>query len=365
MSIKGYVLVINPGSTSTKIALIDGAGEAKITNLSHSTEEVKKYDKVYDQREMRTEVILSWLREQGIQINELSAVVGRGGLLKPMPSGTYLVTDKMLEDLRLAEQGEHASNLGGIIARSIAEQANIPSYIVDPVSVDELADVARVSGFPQLPRISLVHALNMRAVTRKVCNKLNLSFQNSSYVVAHLGGGISIAPVCKGRIIDVCSANDDGPFSPERSGGLPVGEVVKMAYSGKYTYAELKKKLLREGGLTAYLGTNDGRAVDKMIDEGDKNAELILKAMAYRIAKEIGGMSIALRGKADAIILTGGLAYNKRLVDWITERVSFIAPIEVVPGENEMVALYEGAVRVLNGDEKAKIYEDEILINKI
>lgn len=362
MSIKGYVLVINPGSTSTKIALFDGAGESKVTNLSHSTEEVKRYERVYDQKEMRTEVILNWLREQGVQVSELSAVVGRGGLLKPMPSGTYLVTEKMLEDLRLAEQGEHASNLGGIIAHSIAMQANIPSFIVDPVAVDEFEEVARISGLPQLPRKSLVHALNIRAVTRRVCNKLDLNFENSSFVVAHMGGGMSIAPIYKGRILDVNNANEDGPFSPERAGGLPVGQVAKMAFSGKYTCAELRKRLLREGGLTAYLGTNDGRVVNKMIDEGDKNAELVLNAMAYQIAKEIGAMSIALCGKADAIILTGGLAYNKKIVDWITERVSFIAPVEVVPGEDEMLALYEGAIRVLNGDEKAKIYEKEILI---
>lgn len=363
MSIKGYILVINPGSTSTKIALFNGARESKVTNLSHSSEEVKKYERIYDQKEMRTEVILKWLKEQGVELEELSAVVGRGGLLRPMPGGTYSVTEKMLEDLKLGYQGEHASNLGGIIAYSIAEKVNIPSFIVDPVAVDEFEEVVRVSGLPQLPRRSLVHALNIKAVTRRVCKKLNLGFESSSYVVAHLGGGISISPVQKGRIIDVNNANEDGPFSPERAGGLPVGDVAKMAYSGKYTYKELKKKLVGEAGLIAYLGTNDGRIVNSLIDNGDEKAELILKAMAYQIAKEIGAMSTALCERANAVILTGGLAHNKKLVDLITERVSFIAPVEVVPGEDEMTALYEGAVRVLNGEEKAKVYEEEVKIN--
>lgn len=357
---KEHILAINPGSTSTKIALYRDGQCISSTNLLHSIEEIKIFEKIYDQKDMRTDVILSWLKDTGLSAEDLRAVVGRGGLLRPMTGGTYLVTEAMLEDLKLGFQGEHASNLGGIIAYEIASKVDIPAFIVDPVAVDEFEAVARVSGLPEIPRRSLVHALNIKAVTRRVCSKLDKSFENSSYVVAHLGGGISIAPVKNGRIIDVNNANEDGPFSPERAGGLPAGEVAKMAYSGKYTYKELKKKLVGEAGLTAYLGTNDGRVVDRLIEEGYGKAELILKAMAYQIAKEIAAYSTTLMGKVDAVILTGGLAHNKRLVGWIKERVEFIAPIELVPGEDEMQSLYEGAARVVKGEEAAKIYENEV-----
>jgi butyrate kinase len=359
-----FILVINPGSTSTKIALYDGGKCLSLTNLSHSTEEIKIYEKIYEQKEMRTSVILKWLGEQGVKPEDLSAVVGRGGLLRSMPGGTYLISEAMLQDLKTGYQGEHASNLGGIIAYEIAKNFDIPSFIVDPVAVDEFEEVSRISGLPQLPRRSLVHALNIKAVTRKICCKLGNSFEDSSYVVAHLGGGISIAPVRNGRIIDVNNANEEGPFSPERCGSLPALEVAKLCYSGKYSNKELKKKLIGNGGLTAYLGTNDGRNVDKLIEAGDKKAELVFKALAYQISKEIGAYSTVLCGKLDAIILTGGLAYNERLVNWISEMVSFIAPVEVVPGEGEMEALYEGAERVVSGKEKAKIYEKEVFINK-
>jgi len=310
---------------------------------------------------MRTTVILDWLENVGLLLKDLSAVVGRGGLLRPMPGGTYKVTEAMLEDLKMGFQGEHASNLGGIIAYEIACKANIPAFIVDPVAVDEFEDIARISGLPELPRRSLVHALNIKAVTRRVCAKLNKEFTDSSFVVAHLGGGISIAPIINGRIVDVNNANEDGPFSPERAGGLPVGDVVRLAYSKRYTYKELKKKLVGEAGLVAYLGTNDGRVVDKEIDDGDEKAELVFRAMAYQIAKEIGAYSTVLKGKVDAIIITGGLAYNKRLIGWISERVKFIAPVELVPGEDELLALYEGAKRVISGEEVAKTYEEEAL----
>lgn len=360
MNKMGHILVINPGSTSTKIALFYEGKCLSSTNLSHNTEEIKAFEKIYDQKDMRISLILDWLEGQGLALEDLRAVVGRGGLLRPMPGGTYSVTEAMLEDLKLGFQGEHASNLGGIIAQEIAKKVSIPAFIVDPVAVDEFEEIARVSGLPELPRRSLVHALNIKAVTRRVCSKLDKGFTSSSYVVAHLGGGISIAAVKNGSIIDVNNANEDGPFSPERAGGLPVGDVVKMAYSGKYTYKELKKKLVGEAGLTAYLGTNDGRVVNKSIEEGNKKAEVVLKAMAYQIAKEIGAYATALRGKVEAVILTGGLAYNEKLTGWIKERVGFIAPVEIVPGEDEMQALYEGALRVVTGEESAKIYENEV-----
>ena len=363
MNKKGYILVINPGSTSTKIALYENGISIADTNLSHSSEEIKKYERIYDQKDMRTELIVLWLKSEGYALSDLACTVGRGGLLRPMPGGTYAVTEKMLFDLEVGFQGEHASNLGGIIANEIAKKVNIPSFIVDPVAVDEFENVARISGLPELPRRSLVHALNIKAVTRRVCEKLNKSFENSSFVVAHIGGGISIAPIKNGRIIDVNNANEEGPFSPERAGGLPAGDIAFMAYSGNYTYKELKKKIIGEGGLVGYLGTNDGRVVDKRISQGEEKAELILNAMAYQISKEIGAMATVINWKVDAIILTGGMAHNKRLVEWIGERVSFIAKVELVPGEDEMLALAEGANRVISGQEIAKIYENEVHID--
>jgi butyrate kinase len=362
MGKKNYILAINPGSTSTKIAIFQGENSVVDANLSHSTEEIKKYEHIFEQKDMRTEVILQWMSENNIEIEDLVAVVGRGGLLRPMPGGTYQITDKMLEDLKLGFQGQHASNLGGIIANEIAKRVSIPAYIVDPVAVDEIEDVSRISGLPQITRRSLVHALNVKAVTRRVCDRRDLEFTNSSFVVAHIGGGITVAPVKDGRLLDCNNANEEGPFSPERTGGLPVGDLAKLAFSGKYTLPELKKKITGQGGLVAYLGTNDGRIVDKMIEEGNEKAELILKAMAYQISKEIGAMATALCGKLDAIILTGGLAHNKRLTNWISEYVGFIAPVELVPGEDEMLALAQGALRVVEGKEVAKIYENEVNI---
>lgn len=362
MNKMGLILVINPGSTSTKLALYSNDAILLSTNISHSLEELKKIDKVCDQKEMRTKLILDWLKDNSIALEDLCAVVGRGGLLRPMPGGTYLVTGEMLRDLEIGIQGEHASNLGGIIAYEIANIVKVPAFIVDPVAVDEFDEIARISGHPDLPRRSLVHALNVKAVTRVVCNRLGKSFDNSSFVVVHLGGGISIAPVKNGKILDVNNANEEGPFSPERAGSLPVAEVIKLAFSGKYSYKELKKKIVSEAGFTAYLGTNDGREVNKRIEEGDSKSDLILRALAYQIAKDIGAYATVLYGKIDAIIITGGLAYNKRLMDLIEEMVSFIAPVEYVPGEDEMKALYEGALRVLKGEEKAKIYENEVFI---
>jgi butyrate kinase len=358
-----FILAINPGSTSTKLSLFKGEQCIATDNLTHSTEELKKYNSIYEQREMRAEVILNWLQKQRVNVEDLSAIVGRGGLLRPMPGGTYKVTEKMLEDLKIGYQAEHASNLGGIIADNIAKKANLPAFIVDPVAVDEIVDEARISGIPEIPRRSLVHALNIKAVTRRVCADLNKDFSNSSFVVAHLGGGISISPVKDGRILDANNANEEGPFSPERTGGLPCGDLIKLAFSGKYTYGGLKKKIVGEGGLTGYLGTNDGREVNRRIEAGDKKAEIILKAMAYQISKEIGAMATVLSGKIDAIILTGGMAYNKKLTDIIEEMISFIAPVKLVPGEDEMLALMQGALRVLKGEEKAKIYEQEVCIN--
>ncbi len=360
MGEKKYILAINPGSTSTKIAIFQGETCVVDENLSHSSEEIKKFEHIYEQKDMRSEVILKWLGHNNISLEDLVAVVGRGGLLRPMPGGTYTVTEKMIEDLKEGYQGQHASNLGGIIAKEIAQKINVPAFIVDPVAVDEIEEVARISGLPEITRKSLVHALNVKAVTRRVCDRKSLDLNNSSFVVAHIGGGITVSPVKDGKLLDCNNANEEGPFSPERTGGLPVGDLAKLAFSGKYTLPELKKKITGQGGLVAYLGTNDGRVVDKRIEDGDQKAELIFKAMAYQLAKELGAMATVLCGKLDAIILTGGLAHNKRLTNWISEYVSFIAPVELVPGEDEMLALAQGALRVVKGEEVAKIYENEV-----
>jgi butyrate kinase len=354
------LLVINPGSTSTKVAVFKKTENIVQKNLSHSTEELVKYEKITDQFEYREHMILDWLKEEKIELESLAAVVGRGGLLKPMPSGTYKVTDAMIEDLKIGVQGEHASNLGGILARGIADLQGIPSFIVDPVAVDEFPDIARVSGLPELPRKSLVHSLNIKAVGRRAAKDMGKTLADVNFIVAHLGGGISISPVEKGLIIDANNANDAGPFSPERAGSLPVGALIKLCYSGKYTQSEIKKMIVGKAGLVGYLGTNDARDVIKMIESGDEKAALIFDAMTYQISKEIGAMATVLKGKVDAVILTGGIAYSNLLCEKIAKRVQFIAPVKVYPGEDEMLALAEGTQRVLDGEENAKIYEDEV-----
>lgn len=361
---KKYILVINPGSTSTKIGLFGDGNVIFTRNLSYSRDILKNYENVYEQKDLRLKGIIEALEENNISGEELIAVVGRGGLLRPMPGGTYLVTEGMVKDLKVGYQGEHASNLGGILAKEIGDKVNIKSYIVDPVAVDEFEEVARISGMPEIKRRSLVHALNINAVVRKISLSIGKEFNETSFIVAHLGGGISIAPVKNGKIIDVNCANDDGPFSPERSGGLPGGDLVKLAYSGKYTYSQLKKKTVGEGGLVAHLGTNEGREVLRRInEEQDKKAEFIFKAMTYNIAKEIGAMAAVLRGKMDGVILTGGLSNNAFVVERIKEYISFLGPIYIVPGEDELLALYLGAKRAEEGIEKYKIYEEEVDIN--
>ncbi|MGE5630261.1 MAG: butyrate kinase [Caulobacteraceae bacterium] len=354
------ILVINPGSTSTKVAIFRNGENVLQKNLSHSAEEVAKFTKVTDQYEYRQKMILDWMKEVGISTESLSAVVGRGGLLKPMPGGTYKVTDAMIADLRIGIQGEHASNLGGIIAKAIADPEGISAFIVDPVASDEFDDIARVSGMPEVPRRSLVHALNIKAVARRAAKDMGKGLEDVNFIIAHLGGGISIAPLRKGKIVDVSGADDGGPFSPERTGGLPVGDLVKLCYSGKYTQAEMKKKVLGKSGLVGYLGTNNARDVVQMIENGNKNADLIFDAMAYQIAKEIGSMATVLKGEIDAVVLTGGLAYSELLCGRISRRVEFIAPVKVYAGEDEMLALAEGAMRVLKNEETPKIYEEEV-----
>ncbi|SET12248.1 butyrate kinase [Natronincola peptidivorans] len=358
-----YVLVINPGSTSTKVGLFKEEESVYEAKLNHSPQELEKFNKITEQYELRKQIILQWLNEIDIKTAEIKAVVGRGGLLRPMPGGTYKVTEAMIKDLNLGFQGEHASNLGGIIAKAIADAEGIEAYIVDPVAVDEFENVARVSGIPEIQRRSLGHALNIKAVGHRVAADLNKEFQEVNLVVAHLGGGISVAPVKKGKLVDYNNANEMGPFSPERAGGVPIGDLAKLCFSGKYTHAEIKGKLRGKGGLTGYLRTNNAIEVEERIETGDEKAKLVYDAMCYQIAKEIGAMATVLDGKVDAVVLTGGIAYSNYVTKTIAESVSFIAPVMIHPGEDEMKALNEGVLRVTTGNERFKIYEEEVNIN--
>jgi butyrate kinase len=351
------ILTINPGSTSTKIAVFDGESLLYEEVLRHQSSELEQYKTIIDQYDFRKRVILESLESKGINLRKLKAVVGRGGLLKPIPGGTYGVNEFMISDLKEAKYGEHASNLGAIIAWEIAQNLKIPAFIVDPVVVDELNDIARISGHPMIARRSIFHALNQKAVGRRVAKDLGKDYYDCNLVIAHLGGGISVGAHFKGRVVDVNNALDgEGPFSPERAGGLPIGDLAKLCYSGKFTLDSLKKHLVGKGGLVAYLGTNDGREVVKRIENGDEEAALVYDAMAYQIAKEIGMMVVVLKGNFDAIILTGGLAYDKYLMGKIRERIDNLGKVLVYPGEDEMIALAQGALRVIMGEETAKEY---------
>jgi butyrate kinase len=351
------ILVINPGSTSTKIGVYEDEAQVLVETLRHSAEEIGKYATIFDQYEFRKDVILKVLADKSFDVKELGAVVGRGGLLKPVEGGTYAVDEKMLEDLKVGVMGQHASNLGGIIADEIAKSLSIPSFIVDPVVVDELQDVARISGMPEIERMSIFHALNQKAVARRYAAEHGKDYDDVNLVVVHLGGGVSVGTHKNGRVIDVNNALDgEGPFSPERSGGLPVGQLVDLCFSGKFTLAEMKKKITGRGGMVAYLNTNDFIEIEKKALSGDKEYKMIFDAFIYQVAKEIGKNAAVLSGNVDAVILTGGIAYSKPVVQGISEMVSFIAPIVVYPGEDELLALAQGGLRVLKGSEIARKY---------
>lgn len=351
------ILVINPGSTSTKIGVYEDETPVLVETLRHSAEEIGKYATIFDQYEFRKDVILKVLADKNFDVKELKAVVGRGGLLKPVEGGTFAVDEKMLEDLKVGVMGQHASNLGGIIADEIAKSLNIPAFIVDPVVVDEMQDVARISGMPEIERMSIFHALNQKAVARRYAAEHGKDYDDVNLIVVHLGGGVSVGTHKDGRVIDVNNALDgEGPFSPERSGGVPVGSLVELCYSGKFTLAEMKKKITGRGGMVAYLNTNDFIEIEKKALEGDKEYKLIFDAFVYQVAKEIGKNAAVLSGNVDAVILTGGIAYSKPVVAGISEMVSFIAPIVVYPGEDELLALAQGGLRVLKGEETARKY---------
>ncbi|MFC4324048.1 butyrate kinase [Litchfieldia salsa] len=351
------ILVINPGSTSTKIGVFENERSMFEKTIRHDYDQINSFDSIISQYEFRKETILETLDSEAINISKISAVCGRGGLLRPIEGGTYLVNELMLKDLKAGYAGQHASNLGGIIAYEIASALNIPSYIVDPVVVDELEPIARISGLPMIERKSIFHALNQKAVARRVAADFGKKYEELNLIVTHMGGGITIGAHKRGKVIDVNNGlHGDGPFSPERAGTVPVGDLVALCYSGDYFREEVMKMLVGQGGLVGYLNTSDAIKVEKMIKAGDNKAKLVYEAMAYQVAKEIGAASAVLEGKVDAIILTGGIAFSQDFINYITNRVNWIADVIVHPGENELQALAEGALRVLRGEEHHKEY---------
>jgi len=351
------ILAINPGSTSTKVAVYDGRQPLFVDEVAHSAADLAAYAHIADQYPLRRDAVLASLAAHGVSISSLTAVVGRGGMLRPVPSGTFLVNQSMLDELRTPGPREHASNLGAIVAHEIASQAGIPAFIVDPVCVDEFEPLARISGLPEIERRSLSHALNLKATARRAARDLGHPYESLDLIVVHMGGGISVSPHHHGRMIDVNQALDGtGPFSPERAGGLPVGDVIRLCFSGRYTYDQLFRRIAGQGGLVAHLGTNQATEVEKRIAAGDEHARLIYEAMAYQIAKEIGAMATVLYGHVDAIVLTGGLAHSQMLCGWLRQRVGWIAPIMIYPGQDEMRAMVEGVLRVLEGEEQVREY---------
>jgi butyrate kinase len=354
---KNYlILTINPGSTSTKIGVFKNEESIFETTVMHSVKLLEEYDKIWNQYSFRKHEIIEELERNNISLKDLDVVVGRGGLFKPIESGVYVVDENMIEDARIGVQGEHASNLGCVIAYGIGWEFNIPAYITNPPSVDELEDVARVSGNKNIERNSIFHALNVFSTARIYAKDIKKDLKDLNLIVAHLGGGITVTALQKGRAINVNNGLDEGPFSPQRSGKLPLFKLVDLAYSNKLTKKELKKMLVGNGGFASYFGTNDAREIEKLASEGSPEHKIIFEAMAYQIAEEIGSRATNLKGNVDSIILTGGLAYSKLLVSLITERVEFISNVSIYAGENELKALAMGGLRVLKGETDPKKY---------
>jgi len=352
------ILVINPGSTSTKIAVFQNRKQIFFTNIKHLQEILEKFERIADQFEFRKITVIDELKKAGIEFKKIKIVVGRGGLLKPIEGGVYRVNEAMIHDIQ-NPMGEHESNLGGLIAYEVAKEIgkNIMAIIVDPTCMDEMEEIARISGMPEIQRRSFLHALNQRAVARTFARNQSEKYEEINVIVAHMGGGISVGAHQKGRIIDVNNGlNGDGPMSPERSGGLPVGQLVELCFSEKFTKQDLMKKIKGKGGLTGYLGTNDALEIEKRIEEGDEFAKLIYDAMAYQVAKEIGALSTVLKGEVNGILLTGGLAYSDMLMNMITERVQHLGPVKTYPGEGEMEALAFNGFLVLNKEVEVKEY---------
>lgn len=352
------ILVINPGSTSTKIGVFDGEQLVFEKTLRHQASKLETFDTILDQYEFRKEAVIEALKAHHIELSSLRSIVGRGGLLGPVEGGTYKLDDHIVDTLKEWAIKGHASNIAGIMAKELADEQGIPSFIVDPPCVDEMEDIARITGLEGTTRMSLFHALNQKAVARRAAKRLGKAYEDCNFIVAHVGGGVSVGAHQKGRVIDVNNALDgDGPFSPERAGEVPAGEIVRLCFSGKYTQKQIKKMLMGKGGLVSYLGVNDARIVEDRIKQGDKKAALIYDAMIYQVAKAIGAMSTVLKGEYDQIIFTGGVAHSDLFTRQLKERVSFLGNLVVYPGEDELMALAEGALRVLNGEEEAKIYK--------
>ena len=351
------VLIINPGATSTKIAVFDEEEQLFKKSIDHSAQELDRFDRVIDQADFRQKAILDAVTEGDFRLTDFAAVCGRGGVLKPVHGGTYLTTDAMIDTLKKGPYGHHASNLGGLLAREIGSALHIPSYIVDPPVVDELAPLARYSGHPLITRRSIFHALNQKAVAKRYAKEIGKPYESLNLIVCHMGGGVSVGAHVKGEVVDTGNALEgEGPFSPERSGTLPSGALVDLCFSGKYTQQEIRRMITGNGGLLAYTGSTDMQELMRRAATDAKVREVI-DAFHYRVAKEIGAMAAAMKGQVDQIILTGGIAHGQETVDALKGYVSWIAPVTVYPGEGELLALAEGALRVLRGEETAKIYE--------
>ena len=349
------LLIINPGSTSTKIAVYDGEEQLFVESISHSAEELSKYDALVDQFEFRKELVIETMEKHGICVEDLTAIVARGGLLPPVEAGAYEVNEDMVWQLREAPAHEHASNLGALIAYAISSKANIPSYIYDGVTVDEMLPILKVTGLPFMKRKGMGHNLNMRAAAMRYAKEHGKAYKDCSLIVVHLGGGISVSLHHDGKVADIIN-DEDGPFSPERAGSLPLFQVIDMMTSGEYDKKSAMKLVKSKGGLVAHLGTNDTRDVQAMIDAGDEHAKFIYEAMALNVARNIAKEAPVVNGKVEAIILTGGIAYSETFTEMIRERVEFIAPVVVYAGENEMQSLALGGLRVLRGEEQAKTF---------
>ncbi len=362
-----YILAINPGSTSTKVAVSVGNNQVFLRSILHDADELSKYDKITDQFEFRKELVLKEVKENGIPTDKIKIVIGRGGLVKPILSGVYEVNDELIKDLHTGVQGEHASNLGGLIAYEISKEfPNSKAYIADPVVVDELQDIARLTGHPDIKRVSIFHALNQKAMARTYAQSCGMNYDDLNLIIAHLGGGISIGAHKKGKVIDVNNALDgEGPFSPERSGSLPSGALADFCFENGLSQKEVKKMIAGKGGLMAYTGSNNAHMLEDKARRGDKKARLIQKAMGYQISKEIGARAAVLSGEVHAIILTGGISHNPDLTGFIKEHVSFIAPVFVYPGEDEMRALAMNGTMLMKGTIHAKEYKEENFIRPL
>lgn len=356
---KKYCLVLNPGSTSTKLGVFDGRDPVFTYSVAHAQEELSPFPAVVDQKAYRTGMVERCLEERGIALEELAAVIAIGGMIRPGEGGVYRVNQAMADDLAAARYNEHASNLGGLMGWDLSKRLSIPAYVADPVTTDEMQEVARISGIPEITRVGRAHTLNQKSMAARAAAQLGLPYERARLIVAHLGGGISVAAHRRGRMVDTNAARGEGPFCIDRSGGINTFAVVKLALSGKYTREEMLGKISGNGGVVAYLGTRDFREVVRRRDAGDQAARAVFDAMAYQIAKEIAAMSVPLEGRVDAVVLTGGMARSEELTGEIIRQVSHIGKCLVYPGENELQALADYAWQVAQGQRTAKIYQAE------